>query len=169
MSQASVSGILDWLLETCSDALAVGAAADPPYASEPPARQLIEHGFVATYPGTDCMELLAVWWRRYTPKQQTNQLVQDCTVITQVEFAAEIRRCVPTVTKDGAPSVQEESDANRALSDDVQTMWRRITHDVTNGVLPDGVSCDRFRMLGAEPTPPAGGLAGARITLVITL
>lgn len=165
MAQAQIADVLTWLL-------AKGAAALDGREDEPPApaRQIIEHGTVSVYPGNDCSELLAALWQRVAPKPNSrNPGAQDCTIVTQVQAALELRRCVPTVTQAGGPSADEESDANLQLARDLQAMWKTLTRSLVDGDLPEGISCDRVSMSHMEPTVPAGGSAGGRIVLTITL
>lgn len=165
MAQAQIADVLEWLLDEAAAALD-GRDGQP----GAPTRRVVEHGVVQTFPDTECAELLAAWWQRVVPKPNTrNPGAQDCTIVTQVQFAVELRRCVPTVTAQGGQSADEETAANLQLARDVQAVWKRITRDVVTGELPDGVSCDRVQMGFAEPTVPAGGMAGGRIVLTITL
>lgn len=165
--QAPLDELLVWLLE--QGAVALNDREDEPAAPE---RQIVEHGVLQTWPMTSgCAEVLAVRWEPFTPKQNTrNPTAQECAVITQVRLVLELRRCVPVPNAAGGPpKAADETAANLQLARDLQAMWRHITRLTSTGDLPAGLSCDRATPIIMEPTPPAGGLAGGRIVVSVTL
>lgn len=170
--QAQLTDILDWLLEQ-----AVLALDDPERdlgddvpGETAPERQFVEHGSVTVEPSDECAELLSVMWRRFVPKAATqNPRGAACTIITTVDLGIELRRCNPQIVNGVVPSAEQETAANMAMASDTQAIWKWITRRIVTGELPEGTSCDHWRMLNAEPVPPAGGVIGSRVTLNLTL
>lgn len=170
MSQAQIADILQGLLDEAVWALDHfdPDPSDPDGRKPQPApdRRLVDHGQIAV----DCPDLLVVLWTRVVPKLNLVNPRLKCTIITQVDFQIELRRCKPLGTGGNPPTMEAETEAALQLAADGQAMWKHLTELVVSGQFPGGINqCDRVTMGGLESVPPVGDDQGVRLKLTVTL
>lgn len=174
MSQAQIAEILEGLLVEAVWALDHfdPDPADPDGRKPMPApeRRLVDHGQITV----DCPDMLAVLWTRAVPKLNLVNPRLKCTIITQVDFQIELRRCKPlgkgTGTTWTPPTMEQETEAALQLAADAQAIWKHLTELITTGQFPGGINqCDQVTMGGLEAVPPVGDDQGVRLKLTVTL
>lgn len=168
MSQAQIAEILQGLLDEAVWALDNfdPDPADPDGRKPAPApeRRLVDHGQITV----DCPDMLAVLWTRVVPKLNLVNPRLKCTIITQVDFQIELRRCKPT--GDPFPKMADETEAALQLAADGQAIWKHLTELIVSGQFPGGINqCDQVTMGGLESVPPVGDDQGVRLKLTVTL